>query len=238
MESTPRRVSLTFNDLSQVEELSKQLKQLNSEDLEVSDIQITPSLGATTSLILLDFAITILTSVGCNLLSTVISDSLKGEANNDSTFIVTIDDVEIECRSVEDVKKLLTLKQEISEANKDQETTAAYFRFADVDKKPRFVIKLVDATKIEHARRILTGVEKQRIHVQGTIVKEAASYNPDWSYHLEPESIDFFEIAIEVCDASICYVEGNLDDVGGSTLPNSHWCPWSSRLVDEVSSVE
>ena len=110
----------------------------------------------------------------------------------------------------------------------------AYFRFTDTDGQARFVIQLVEPSKIEHARRILRGEETLRVHIQGTIVKKTAEYNPDWSYHLDPESIDFFELAIEVCDAAIQYVEEHLDEVGGSTLPDSHWCPWSSRLVDEL----
>ena len=83
-------------------------------------------------------------------------------------------------------------------------------------------------------RRILSGEERSRIHVQGTVVKASVHYNPGWSCHLAPESIDFFELATEVCDASMQYVEEHLDEVGGSTLPGAHWCPWSSRLVDEV----
>ena len=110
----------------------------------------------------------------------------------------------------------------------------AYFRFTDTDGKPRFVIELRDRHRIAHARRILSGEERSRIHVQGTVVKESAPYNPGWSFHLDPASIDFFGVAIEVCDASMKYVEEHLDEVGGSTLPGSHWCPWSSRLVDEV----
>jgi hypothetical protein len=110
----------------------------------------------------------------------------------------------------------------------------AYFRFTDTDGNPRFVIELRDPDKIAHARRILRGEEQSRIHVQGTVVKESATYNPGWSFHLDPGSIDFFELAIEVCDASMQYVEEHLDEVGESTLPGSHWCPWSSRLVAEV----
>jgi hypothetical protein len=108
----------------------------------------------------------------------------------------------------------------------------AYFRFTDG--KQQFVIQLVEPSKIEHARRILHGEEQSRVHIQGTVVKDRAVYNPDWSYYLAPESIEFFERATEVCDASIQYVEEHLDEVGGSTLPDSHWCPWDSHLVDEV----
>ncbi len=62
-------------------------------------------------------------------------------------------------------------------------------------------------------------------------MKEPADYNPLWSYHLHPDSIDFFEYEIEVCDATIQYVEDHLNEVGGSFLPNNFWCPWCSRLI-------
>jgi hypothetical protein len=99
-----------------------------------------------------------------------------------------------------------------------------------------FMIQLVEPHKIEHARRILRGEERSCVHVQGTIIKESAIYNPGWKYHSAPESIEFFEHVIEVCDASMQYVEEHLDEIGGSTLPGSHWCPWSSQLVDEVGA--
>lgn len=114
------------------------------------------------------------------------------------------------------------------------ETVSAFFRFKQTGNS-LFTIKLTQPEKIDHARRILSGDEKSRVHVQGIIVKEKAEYNPDWSYHLEPKTIDFFEIAIEVCDANMEYIEENLDEVGGPTLPNNHWCPWSSKLVDEIN---
>ena len=66
--------------------------------------------------------------------------------------------------------------------------SSARFRFTDTDGQPRFVIQLVESSKIDHARRILRGEERTRVHVQGTVVKEPAVYNPGWSYHLAPES--------------------------------------------------
>ena len=108
----------------------------------------------------------------------------------------------------------------------------AYFRFTDGDSS--FVIELLHPYQIEHARRILNGEETRRIHVQGLVVKEPVEYNPGWSFHVAPASIGFFEVAIEVCDASIRFVEANLDEACSSTLPNCHWCPWSSRLVEEL----
>jgi hypothetical protein len=113
------------------------------------------------------------------------------------------------------------------------DSTSALFQTIDSSNKP-FVIKLVEPDKIEHARRILRGEEKGRVHIQGTIVKEVAPYNPGRLFHLEPRSIDFFEVAIEVCDANVDLVENDLEGVGGDFLPGNHWCPWSSRLLREL----
>ena len=96
-----------------------------------------------------------------------------------------------------------------------------------------FVIRLVHETQIEEARAILAGKEPQK-GVQGKVITKKASYNPQWDYHLEPASISFFEVAKEVCDASIRYVQDHLAEVGKEFLPYCHWCPWSSRLTREI----
>ena len=114
----------------------------------------------------------------------------------------------------------------------------AYFVFRDVNVTNEFVIQLRDPSKIAHARAILAGTESDMVHVAGRIVKRPASYNPGWSYHLDPDSIEFFAFAIEVCDANMLYVEEHLDEVGGEFLPGNGWCPWSSELVREISVRE
>ncbi len=108
----------------------------------------------------------------------------------------------------------------------------AYFEFTD--SKDNFVIKLIGEDKIQHARAILEGADVTRRHIAGTVVKKMATYNPKWSYHLKPDSICLFDSAIEVCDASIQYVEEHLDEVGGSFLPDNQWCPWNSELSQEL----
>jgi hypothetical protein len=82
---------------------------------------------------------------------------------------------------------------------------AAYFEFeqtAPDGTLERFVFKLVDDNKIEEARLILR-CRGNKIHVQGTVVPQKASYNPQWSFHLQPETVGFLELQIEVCDARL-----------------------------------
>lgn len=115
-----------------------------------------------------------------------------------------------------------------------QAASVAYFQFYTPPGSERFVFQLTDPAKIKEARDILRGVQQQRIHVAGKIVKRPASYNPPWRYHLDPGSISFFGNAVEACDATIRYVEDHLDEAGGSFLPGLTWCPWTSRLLREV----
>ena len=98
-----------------------------------------------------------------------------------------------------------------------------------------FIFKLTDEGKIDHARKIVTGKETDRVHVMGRIIKRPQTYNPGWDYHLDPDTIDFFAMAIEVCDANMQYVEDHLDEACGAFLPGCYWCPWDSRVVREIS---
>jgi hypothetical protein len=110
----------------------------------------------------------------------------------------------------------------------------AYFAFDAPPRKDLFIIKLTDPAKIQKARDLLSGKTSSGRHVSGLIVKEPACYNPPWSYHLDPQSITFFDSSVEVCDGAMGYIESYLSEVGGALLPGSVWCPWGSRLVKEV----
>jgi hypothetical protein len=112
--------------------------------------------------------------------------------------------------------------------------TPARFVFETPPAPDQFVIELTDESKIQQARNILNGSEKDQTHVIGRIIKKPAPYNSKWSYQLAPASISFFSYGIEVCDARIGYVEDHLDEAGGAFLPGFYWCPWNSRLVKEI----
>lgn len=113
----------------------------------------------------------------------------------------------------------------------------AYFVFEQISPKGevlQFIFQLRDAEKIIEARKILSGPSIGKFHVHGTILKEKAAYNPNWSFHLDPKSIGFFELQAEVCDANVSWVQEHLKEIGNSTLPRNFWCPWSSKLIKEI----
>ncbi|MEU6596124.1 BP74-related protein [Streptomyces flaveolus] len=118
-------------------------------------------------------------------------------------------------------------------AHPAQAADPAYFEFTDITHE-RAIVRIDDPAKIQHARDLLSGVTDERPHLIGRIVKRQAPYNPRWSFHYNPDTVDFFDVAIEVCDATLPYVEDHLDEAGGAFLPGLHWCPWTSRLTREV----
>ena len=110
---------------------------------------------------------------------------------------------------------------------------AAYFNMQDITRS-NFVIKITNPEAIQEARDIVASGDDKI--VVGRIVKRQADYNRRWSFHYSPETIQFAEAAIEVCDATIPYVEDHLDEAGGAFLPGLYWCPWTGRLTEEVTA--
>ncbi len=100
----------------------------------------------------------------------------------------------------------------------------AYFKIAGATEADTFVIALADPALIAEARAQAAGEDPVK-HVTGLVVAEAAPYNAPWSFHLDPASITFAEMSIEVCDAATSYVEEHLAEVGGAFLPGGRWCP-------------
>jgi len=124
-------------------------------------------------------------------------------------------------------------KQYDGVCKENPEPTEAYFRFRKYEGGNTFVFMLNDASKIQEARSILNGSQKDKIHVMGYVFLGGVDYNPGYDYYLEPDSINFFEQAIELCDADIW-----------SSYPKEYcqqydpgecnWCPWNSELIEEV----
>lgn len=111
-------------------------------------------------------------------------------------------------------------------SGQQDDPSAAYFVFDYPPNTSTFVIKVTDPQTIQQARDILaTGA--RRI-ISGTIIKQPVYYNAPWSYHLDPKSIRFTGFAAEVCDATMRYLEENLD----TAYPD--WCPYGSRLLTEI----
>jgi hypothetical protein len=114
---------------------------------------------------------------------------------------------------------------------------ARYFRVRVVAED--FGIRLNNPERVTQAERILAGTEPQRI-VVGRLRRGGRWYNRKsqsgglWSWHLDPDTIEFSEMSTELCDGLPSHIEDNLD----------HWlnnvgifCPWRAEMVETINPI-
>ena len=109
---------------------------------------------------------------------------------------------------------------------------SALFRVSD-GFRDDFFVKINGPQLVQSARMQISRVIEP-LSITGIIIKSRANYNPNYSYHYDPDTVDFFEVAIEVCDSTFAYTEEHLAEAGGAFLPGNRLCPWGSFLVEEV----
>lgn len=99
-----------------------------------------------------------------------------------------------------------------------------------------FLVRISDPRVLAHARNILAGTQPQRI-VTGELRQGGGGFNHDlgngriWSWHLDPESVELVDAAIELCDGLPSFVEAD-PDFWFNTVGT--YCPWLSLIEREV----
>lgn len=88
----------------------------------------------------------------------------------------------------------------------------------------QFRLLVTDADQIEHVRGLLAGGDDGRIP-NGVIVRGETGVNEGWSWHIDPDSLEFADMTVEVCDGLPSHVEDG-------TLTSDRYCPWSARVID------
>ena len=94
----------------------------------------------------------------------------------------------------------------------------------------RFRVKVVGEENIEEARALLNTNVEPKPFVSGTVVRGNGGFNSGYSWHLDPETIRFVEMSIELCDGTPSYVEAHLDEWIRDV---KQYCPWGSSVVAE-----
>jgi hypothetical protein len=88
----------------------------------------------------------------------------------------------------------------------------------------QYRILLVDPADIDVARRLLAGEEAPKIP-NGLIVRGGdGGVNTGYSWHIDPESVEFAEFTIEVCDGLPSFVEDG-------SLTGDRFCPWAAEVI-------
>ncbi len=101
-----------------------------------------------------------------------------------------------------------------------------------VQKNPVATFQVVDETyKIElttpelqqHARDLLAGEDVASIP-NGVVVRDDPGVNAPWSWHIDPATLEFADMTIEVCDGLPSYVEDGV-------VTSDRYCPWSAKII-------
>ena len=100
-----------------------------------------------------------------------------------------------------------------------QEGVVVTFLVADEEYK----IRLTDPADIEIARQLLAGEEAPSIP-NGVVVRGEADVNEGYSWHIDPETLEFADVTVEVCDGRPSDVEQNL-------ITSDRYCPWGATVI-------
>lgn len=84
-------------------------------------------------------------------------------------------------------------------------------------------ILLTDPTDIATARKLLAGQQAPSIP-NGVVVRGDPGVNTGYSWHIDPDTLEFVDMTMEVCD-------GTPSDVEQGIITSQQFCPWSAKVV-------
>lgn len=86
-----------------------------------------------------------------------------------------------------------------------------------------FKIELATPELVEHAEALLAGESVAAIP-NGIVVRDDPGPNAPWSWHIDPATLEFADMTIEVCDGLPSHVEEGV-------VTSDRYCPWSAELI-------
>jgi hypothetical protein len=93
-------------------------------------------------------------------------------------------------------------------------------RVADAEE---YRIRLTVSDDIGIAQKLLAGESAPGIP-NGQVVRGESDVNVGYSWHIDPDSVEFADTATEVCD-------GRPSDVEKRVITSDRYCPWSAKVV-------
>jgi hypothetical protein len=87
-----------------------------------------------------------------------------------------------------------------------------------------YKVELATPELVQHVKDLMDGSEDGRIPI-GKIVRDDPSVNEPWSWHIDPETLEFADVTTEVCDGLPEYVEDG-------SLTSDYYCPWMAVPVE------
>jgi hypothetical protein len=94
----------------------------------------------------------------------------------------------------------------------------------------RFRLGVAESAQLERATELLESGAENNVH--GTVRRGDGGFNTGYSWHLEPASVSFPDLTIEVCDGRPrSDVEGDVDYWVNTV---KYYCPWGAKIVARV----
>lgn len=87
----------------------------------------------------------------------------------------------------------------------------------------QYKIQITDPGNIAIARDLLAGNEGPKIP-NGIVVRGDAGVNEGYSWHIDPDSLEFADMTTEVCD-------GLPSDVENGIITSEYYCPWAAEVI-------
>lgn len=84
-------------------------------------------------------------------------------------------------------------------------------------------ILLTEPDDIANARALLAGTATATIP-NGRVVRGDAGVNTGYSWHIDPDDVEWAEVTMELCD-------GKPSDVEANAISGDRFCPWSAKVV-------
>jgi hypothetical protein len=94
----------------------------------------------------------------------------------------------------------------------------------------RFRIGLTTGTQIERAEALLASGAENNVH--GTLRRGSGRFNAPYSWHLDPATVTFPDLTMEVCDGRPQSDVQSDVDYWVDTV--KYYCPWGARIVARV----
>jgi len=86
-----------------------------------------------------------------------------------------------------------------------------------------YKIELATTELVAHAEALLAGENVAAIP-NGIVVRNDPGPNAPWSWHIDPATLHFADMTIEVCDGLPSYVEDEI-------VTSDQYCPWSAQII-------
>ena len=93
-----------------------------------------------------------------------------------------------------------------------------------------FKVLIGSSTVAAQARQLIGS--NQSININGEIARGNGGFNTGYSWHLKPNTVEFADMTIEVCDGEPSFVEENVDYFVDTV---KRYCPWGIKVKSEVS---